>query len=85
VNLRAFYFCKIFKKDTAKTFTEYLSQVRVVKAKNLLLNPHARISEVAFESGFQSIIHFNRIFKKIEGRSPSLYRAEMSAPSNSDC
>lgn len=78
LNLSVFYFCKIFKKATGKTFTEYLSEVRVIKAKNLLLNPHARISEVAFESGFQSITHFNRIFKKLAGISPSRYRIEIS-------
>jgi AraC-like DNA-binding protein len=77
LNLSVFYFCKIFKKATGKTFTEYLSEVRVMKAKNLLLNPHARISEVAFESGFQSITHFNRIFKKRVGVSPSRYRMNL--------
>lgn len=77
LNLSVFYFCKLFKKATGKTFTEYLSAVRVMKAKNLLINPHLRISEVAFESGFQSITHFNRIFKKLEGCSPSTYRIAM--------
>jgi AraC-like DNA-binding protein len=49
----------------------------VNKAKNLLQNPHARITEVAFEAGFQSITHFNRSFKKFEGKSPKQYRAAM--------
>ena len=39
VNMSTFYFCKMFKKATGVTFTEYLSLVRVSKAKNLLLNP----------------------------------------------
>lgn len=82
LNLSVFYFCKIFKKATGKTFTEYLSEVRVMKAKNLLLNPHLRISEVAFESGFQSITHFNRIFKKQVGVSPSRYRLRLSEQTN---
>lgn len=75
LNMSVFYFCKVFRKATGLTFTEYLTQVRVTKAKNLLQNPHTRIAEVAFESGFQSITHFNRSFRKLEGRSPKQYRA----------
>ena len=74
LNVSVFYFCKVFKKATGKTFTQYLAEVRVAKAKNLLLNPHARISEVAFEAGFQSITHFNRLFRKVAGQSPTSYR-----------
>jgi YesN/AraC family two-component response regulator len=74
LNISVFYFCKVFRKATGKTFTEYLAEVRVAKAKNLLLNPHARISEVAFEAGFQSITHFNRVFRKLTGQSPRDFR-----------
>jgi len=74
VNMSAFYFCKMFKKSTGKTFTDYLSRVRVEKVKNLLLNPHKRISEVAFATGFQSLSQFNRVFRKITGESPTIYR-----------
>lgn len=75
LNMSVFYFCKVFRKATGLTFTEYLAQVRVTKAKNLLQNPHARITEVAFEAGFQSITHFNRSFRKFEGKSPKQYRS----------
>lgn len=78
VNTSTFYFCKMFKRATGLTFTEYLSRVRVEKAKSLLLNPHIRISEVAFEVGFQSLSQFNRVFKKITGQSPSQYRTKMN-------
>jgi len=78
VNTSTFYFCKMFKRATGLTFTEYLSRVRVEKAKSLLLNPHIRISEVAFEVGVQSLSQFNRVFKKITGQSPSQYRAKMN-------
>jgi AraC-like DNA-binding protein/ligand-binding sensor protein len=77
VNMSTFYFCKMFKKATGVTFTEYLSLVRVTKAKNLLLNPNLRISEIAFEVGFQSLTHFNRVFRKIIGQSPTQYRAKL--------
>jgi hypothetical protein len=44
----------------------------------LLQDPHLRISEVAFDVGFQSLSHFNRSFRRIEGQSPKQYRAAMA-------
>ena len=79
VNTSAFYFCKVFKRSTGMTFTEYLSRVRVEKVKNLLLNPHKRVSEAAFETGFQSLSQFNRVFRKLTGESPSDYRDRLHA------
>ena len=74
VNSSTFYFCKMFKKATGLHFTDYLSRIRIEKAKNLLLNPHLRVSEIAFQVGFQSLTHFNRVFRKIVGQSPTAYR-----------
>jgi AraC-like DNA-binding protein len=68
----------MFKKATGLTFTDYLSRVRVEKAKALLLNPHLRISEIAYDVGFQSLTHFNRMFRKIVGESPTAYRESKS-------
>jgi len=78
VNTSKFYFCKIFKKMTGVNFTEYLSRVRIEKAKNLLLNPNLRISEIAYEVGFQSLTHFNRVFKRILAQSPTEYRGQLA-------
>lgn len=77
VNASTFYFCKVFKKSTGINFTDYVSRVRIEKAKNLALNPNLRISEIAFEVGFQSLTHFNRVFKRITGMSPTQYRAQL--------
>ena len=77
VNTSTFYFCKLFKKATGLNFTEYLARIRVEKAKNLLLNPNLRISEVAFAAGFQSLSHFNRVFRRIAGESPTRYREKL--------
>ena len=77
VNMSAFYFCKTFKKATGMTFTEYLARVRVEKVKNLLLNPHKRVSEAAYEAGFQSLSQFNRVFRRVAGESPSVYRERL--------
>ena len=77
VNTSTFYFCKMFRKVTGVNFTDYVSRVRIEKAKNLLLNPNLRVSEIAYEVGFQSLTHFNRVFKKIMGESPSEYRSQI--------
>jgi AraC-like DNA-binding protein/ligand-binding sensor protein len=77
VNTSTFYFCKMFKKVTGINFTDYLSRVRIEKSKNLLLNPNLRVSEIAFEVGFQSLTHFNRVFKKVLGQTPTDYRAQL--------
>ena len=77
VNTSTFYFCKMFKKATGINFTEYVSRVRIESARNLLLNPNLRISEIAYQVGFQSLTHFNRVFKKVVGEAPTEYRAKV--------
>jgi AraC-like DNA-binding protein len=79
VHTSIFYFCKLFRKVTGTTFTEFVSRTRIERAKNLLLNPNLRISEIAYEVGFQSLTHFNRVFKKIAGQSPTEYRGHLPA------
>jgi AraC-like DNA-binding protein/ligand-binding sensor protein len=79
VNMSSYYFCKMFKKVAGINFTDYVARVRIEKSKNLLLNPNLRVSEIAFEVGFQSLTHFNRVFKKILGQSPTDYRAQLLA------
>ena len=74
-----YYFCKQFVKITGVPFTRYLSGVRVEKAKGLLLNPNYRVSEIAFEVGFQSLTHFNRIFRRVAGVSPTEFRRKLPA------
>ena len=78
VNSSPFYFCKMFKKATGLNFTDYLSRIRIERAKNLLLNPNLRVSEIAFEVGFQSLTHFNRVFKNAVGQSPTRYRQQLT-------
>ena len=73
-NTSPFYFCKIFKGATGLTFTDYVARARIEKTKQLLLNPHTRISEAAYAAGFQSLSQFNRVFRRVAGESPTAYR-----------
>ena len=75
VNVSASHFSEVFKKATGMNFVEYVARVRVEKARNMLQNPNARISEVAFEVGFQSLSQFNRAFKRYSGVTPSAARS----------
>jgi len=77
VGMSRFYFCKTFAKVTGVHFSRYVSCVRVEKAKNLLLNQNYRVSEIAFATGFQSLTHFNRLFKTIAGETPTEYRRHL--------
>jgi AraC-like DNA-binding protein len=79
VNTSLFYFCKQFRKATGLSFTEFVTRIRIEKAKNLLLNPNLRVSEIACDIGFHSLTHFNRAFKKILGQSPTEYRDALPA------
>lgn len=79
-NMSTFYFCKMFKQATGLNFTEHVTRVRIEKAKNLLLNPHARSSEIAYATGFQSLTHFNRSFRRFAGQSPTEFRAGLPRP-----
>lgn len=77
VNMSRFYFCKSFRKYTGLNFTDYVARMRVERAKELLLNPNLRVSEIAYEVGFQSLTHFNRVFRRIVGKAPTAYRGKL--------
>ncbi len=72
-----FHFCKVFKKSTGLKFTDYVARVRLEDAKAELLNPNRRISEIAYDVGFQSLTQFNRMFKRVFGQSPTEFRARL--------
>jgi AraC-like DNA-binding protein len=66
-------FCRYFKKMTLLTFTDFLNQYRVNHAKTLLLQDKS-ITEVCFESGFESLSYFNRVFKSKVGEQPLKFK-----------
>ena len=68
----------MFRKSTGLNFTDYVARARMEDAKKGLLNPNRRISEIAYDIGFQSLTQFNRTFNRIFGQSPSDYRHKIS-------
>ncbi len=80
VGVSRFYFCKLFKRSTGMTFTDYVGRVRVEEAKTLLLDPSLRVSEVVYAAGFGSIPNFNSVFRRNVGMSPSEFRCRLRLP-----
>ncbi len=74
-----FHFCKVFHAATGLKFTDYVARARVEDARTGLLNPKMRISEVAYDAGFQSLTQFHRTFKRVFGQSPSEFRAALTS------
>ena len=73
-----FHFCKVFHKSTGLKFTDYVARVRLEDARTQLLNPNCRVSEVAYDVGFQSLTQFNRMFKRVFGQSPTEFRTHLN-------
>ena len=69
------YLSEKFKEAVGINFVKYVARARYEKAARLLEDADLRVSEIAFAAGFQSLSQFNRVFKKLSGKSPTAYRA----------
>jgi AraC-like DNA-binding protein len=78
-NSSANYLSEKFKEATAINFVKYVARTRYEKAATFLRDGDLRVSEIAFASGFQSLSQFNRVFKRLSGKSPTAYRAAARA------
>lgn len=70
-------FCRYFKENTGKTFKEYVLEMRIGYACKLLNSSMMNVSQISATCGFESPVHFNRIFKRVTGMTPTLYREQM--------
>ncbi len=73
---------RLFHHATGLTFREYLTQVRIERAKSLLVHPGKSVTEIAYESGFQSLSQFHRVFRKVYGASPGEMRSKREIPNH---
>jgi AraC-like DNA-binding protein len=71
-------FCRYFRQRTNKTYMNFVTDLRIGQACRLLTrNRDLRISEIAFQSGFNNLTHFNRKFKQVKGMTPSRFRVRL--------
>ena len=75
VNISPYYFSKIFKDETGENFIEYLTRVRIERAKELLVDANISVKEAGIQSGYSDPNYFSRIFKKQMDMTPSEYKA----------
>ena len=71
-------FCIFFKKATGKTFINYLNEFRIELACQLLKNSKNSIADICYETGFNDMSYFNRIFKRLKKVSPTVYRRSVT-------
>ena len=77
VDISPYYFSKLFKQETGGNFIEYLTEVRLRNARELLKDSGLSIKEICAESGYSDPNYFSRIFKKYEGVTPSEFRERL--------
>ena len=82
VYISANHLSEKFKEVTGVKFVDCVARTRFEKARNLLHDPNLRVSEIAFAVGFQSLSQFNRVFKRLAGKSPTEYRRAAKAQTN---
>lgn len=77
VNLTTPAFCRYFRRQTNMTFTEFVNQYRIERAKNLLMQNN-NVSETCYAVGIDSLSYFNKLFKEIAGENPSDFKRRWS-------
>ena len=76
VHLSTSAFCRYFKRQTKKTFSQFVNQVRITHATSLLQDKNKSIADVCYECGFNNLSYFNRQFKNFTNKSPLEYRKQ---------
>lgn len=74
LNINKSYFCSLLKKETGKTFTQILNDIRIEKSKKLLLEDNSSMLDIALAVGYNNQNYYNITFKKITGITPLEYR-----------
>lgn len=72
--MNKFSLCKKFRRETDLSVVDFLNQIRVNHARDLLENSSMRMDEITAKTGFESVAYFSRVFKNYTGISPTAYR-----------
>ncbi len=78
-NMSRFHFARRFKEATGHSFKEFLNRRRVQEAKNLMEREGLNISQACYAVGFGDLSYFGRVFRRIEGCSPSAYKKKLTS------
>ena len=73
-NMTPTSFSRYFKSHANKTFSDFISEIRIGRACGLLREDHMSVTQICYECGFRTLSNFNRQFKKITGKSPLDYK-----------
>ena len=73
-NMSISAFCRYFKRNTKKTYIEFINEMRIGHACHALVNTDKTIVQIAYECGFGTIANFNKQFLKVKGLKPSVYK-----------
>ncbi|MEW8955258.1 helix-turn-helix domain-containing protein, partial [Clostridium sp.] len=76
LNINKCYFCTILKKETGKTFSRLMNEIRIEKSKELLSKDDLSILDIALSVGFNNQNYFSSIFKKLTNKTPVEFRTE---------
>jgi AraC-like DNA-binding protein len=77
VHLSPSAFCKFFKRATGKTFSDYVNDIRIGNACHILTESDKTIGDIAYQTGFESLTYFNRVFLKKKGVTPREFRSRV--------
>jgi two-component system response regulator YesN len=75
VNLSSSHFSVVFSKEACQTFKEYLTEIRIKKAKELLRTTALRSADIAYQVGYSDPHYFSHVFRKVTGLSPNEFRS----------
>lgn len=80
VHMSKYYFCRLFHQATGATFLEYLNNVRLAKAHQMLTQTGLSLSEIAARTGFSSSVHLSRVFRASYKQPPNEFRKRTGDP-----
>lgn len=79
IGLSKIYFCKLFNKEEGVSFSDYLNNQRIAKAKKLLSESSLKVFEISYETGYSNPKYFHYVFKRLVGVTPLEFRNSVSS------